>query len=419
MQTTDQASALLAHNNPGAALAVLEGILAKSPDDPVAQNEKGVALFRLGRHDEAIAWFETVVDRYPRYATAILNYILLLLETGDLDRAHDVFRRLGPGLSPEQRQQIQRAIEAGAVPGLADWSKIPLPLRTIPTATRPTEPPPRTTERQIFFIIGTPKSGTTWLQHLVNGHPAITCAGEGDFNLLATLLHNLAFQYDTHMLGVNAPMGTDAYLRFSHADILTLYRTAILLLFAHIDTGPEVRCIGSKNPILIHALDAYHRILPEAKFIHIIRDGRDAAVSAWFNNLRNTGGAFQAQFPNPSDFYALFARSWARNVQTGRAFEARHPEVYHEIRYEDLHRSPKETLRGVLEFLGVDPDAVELCLEAGDFRRLAGGRRRGEENRASFYRKGVVGDWQNHLTPADVRTFEELAGAELQALGYC
>ena len=37
-------------------------------------------------------------------------------------------------------------------------------------------------KKHLFFIMAVPKSGTTWLQHLINGHPQMSCSGEGNFN---------------------------------------------------------------------------------------------------------------------------------------------------------------------------------------------------------------------------------------------
>ncbi len=50
--------------------------------------------------------------------------------------------------------------------------------------------------RQIFFVVGCQKSGTTWVQHLLDGHPNVACHGEGHFtDLLLTDLSSLFERY--------------------------------------------------------------------------------------------------------------------------------------------------------------------------------------------------------------------------------
>ncbi len=417
MVTTAQASALLARNDPHGALAILDQVLAADPDDQVAHNEKGVALARVGRLAEALAWFAGVVQRFPRYSTAILNYIFLLLDAGEVDQAHTLFRSSAEALTADQQQQVVRAISNGQVPGMERAATVPLALRAFPEGFEP-QLPPSPPQRPVFFIVGSPKSGTTWLSHLLNGHPEIRCAAETDLNLLATLFHELAFRYDRHLLNVNHHMGVDDYLRFSHADILTLYRTAVALLLRRLDTGEAGLRIGVKSPILVHILEPFHRLLPEARFIHVVRDGRDVTVSAWFNNVRTTQGAFRQQYPSPADFAVPCAQAWSRAVGAGRDFQTRHPELCHEVRYEDLHRDPAAALRAVLEFLDADTAHIPRCIQAGDFERLSGGRQQGEENDASFYRKGVPGDWRNHFSPDDEERFLAIAGPALRQMGY-
>ncbi len=111
---------------------------------------------------------------------------------------------------------------------------------------------------------------------------------------------------------------------------------------------------------------------------------------------------------SPSFSWADFARRW----------HGRKNAVH--VRYEDLRRDATTALRGVVsELTGEDVDpgrAAEIEAEFS-FERQSG-RRSGEENKKSFLRKGVVGDWKAQFSPEARRVFDRYAGEELVLLGY-
>jgi hypothetical protein len=93
---------------------------------------------------------------------------------------------------------------------------------------------------------------------------------------------------------------------------------------------------------------------------------------------------------------------------------------YTEVRYEDLLVRPNEEVKRLLGFLGVDTDErlVEHCVSSASFERLSRGRRRGQEDPSSFYRKGVAGDWKYLFDEHDKQIYKEEAGELLIKLGY-
>ena len=92
---------------------------------------------------------------------------------------------------------------------------------------------------------------------------------------------------------------------------------------------------------------------------------------------------------------------------------------YREVRYEDLLESPEEEVGRLLELLGADAseETARRCVSAASFEKLAGGRSRGQEA-ASFFRKGVAGDWENVFTEQNKREFKAAAGDLLVELSY-
>lgn len=270
--------------------------------------------------------------------------------------------------------------------------------------------------RPMFFIVGCQRSGNTWLEHLLNGHPQICCLGETLFvpRLLPTL--------DAALHHYNKQQTAGHRNRFEGSDLEYLFTTMVLLLMRNWDGVGDAKCIGEKSPEHALYLPALHTAFPEAKYIHIIRDGRDVAVSGWFHNLSAPSAAFTQALAD--NFLAYLEHScahfWVPYVSSARAFGGQHPEQYLELRYEQLHAQPEPEIARMLRFLAVDSSAqaVATCRQAGEFDQLSKGRRRGDEDRQAFYRKGVVGDWRNHFDNAATGVFMQHGGELLEELGY-
>src|SRR5690606_13120165 len=95
------------------------------------------------------------------------------------------------------------------------------------------------------------------------------------------------------------------------------------------------------------------------------------------------------------------------------------PNDYLEVRYERLIADPDPAVREMFAFLGVDArdEIVRRCRDSASFDRLAG-RRRGEEDASSHFRKGVAGDWRRHFDDAAIEAFDAQAGPLRRELGY-
>jgi hypothetical protein len=277
--------------------------------------------------------------------------------------------------------------------------------------------------KQIFFIGGAMKSGTTWLQTLLDAHPDVSCNGEGHFpNHFAGLLKHVLDRHNEYIVGKNKLVFVEleGYPRFTDQHFLYLFASAATLLIAEQLKNREVHAIGEKTPDNVRYFPLLQQVFPDARFIHIVRDGRDCAISGWFHNLRCTPDWTRTHYPSMEAYTSRFAENWAAEIDAGNRFATGQPERCMTVRYEDLSAAPEATLAKVMAFLDVNATAafVKKCLGEGSFEKLSGGRRRGDENRASFFRNGLVGDWRNHFTADMNERFLEKAGATLVRLGY-
>lgn len=272
-----------------------------------------------------------------------------------------------------------------------------------------------------FFLTGAPKSGTTWLGKLLDAHPQICCRGEACVHHFALDLVKTVQNYRA-LLGRRREVVTDsnAFPDMRWSDVLTLIRTFISLrLEAIVDpTKPRLRFVGEKDPEHAVHFPDLDRLFPEARFIHLIRDGRAVFVSAWHHNVRSRDENLERL--GFEGFLDITAKEWSERVQTARKAAAGLGDRYFEVRYEDLAADPHQWVARTLAFLGAeaDPETVRVCVAAASFEKLSQGRKAGEEDKGSFFRKGLPDDWRTQLTPAQVRRFEALAGPTLRELGY-
>ncbi len=249
-----------------------------------------------------------------------------------------------------------------------------------------------------LFIIGCGKSGTTWLRNMLNGHPQIVVQGEGSF-AWRLLPH---FFQAIEAFNKHQQQGQPTVTHVDSNDALVLARLMIDTQFAKYveharQAGRDVtalRYVADKTPQHTIAIPLLSALYPQSKFVHIMRDPRDVAVSGWFHDGKTSGRSFE-QFIHHymNEVWPLQVGSARRDgpgLGAGR---------YLEIRYEDLLESEERIVAGLLGFLDVESsnEIIASCRAAGSFRRLSGGRTRGQEDQSNFYRKGVAGDWRNHL----------------------
>jgi hypothetical protein len=278
------------------------------------------------------------------------------------------------------------------------------------------------------FIVGAPRSGTTLLRLMLDAHSAVAIPAETHFLFEAVRLESRGNPlrrelYDTI---VHARQWNDFHLEGAG-----LWEE--LCRIQPFDLSSGIRCFyrmyaerfgkrryGEKTPMYGTLISVLSELLPEARFIHLIRDGRDVVVSnveVWWGNRANV---------------ADYAKWWLDAVReirrqgTGRA-------NYLELRYEDLVEKPEETLKSACEFLDLSFEPAMLnyyraaagrLAEMGDIRHTDG-RLLSRELRLSTHPhiasppdRSRAGRWQGVLSREEREVVQSIAGEMLHSLGY-
>ena len=270
-----------------------------------------------------------------------------------------------------------------------------------------------------FFIVGVHRSGTTLLRYLLNSSPRIYIPPESDFIprfFLKQPLNELDEKTTDKLLGIvferyRFVKEWEAERPVSHSFYRQMNPKTPAGFLDHLygcyaEQKGAVRW-ADKTPIYSSYIDLIHQIFPQAKFIHIIRDGRDAILSMldkWEHREIHV------------DIY-FAARNWLRRIRQAQVSGKKLGGVqYHELFYESLVNQPEHEMRSICNFLE-EPFVSEMLthhqwaknqIEPGSFHDAV--RRPVNKNR--------IGRWQQEMSAADLRLVERVAGPLLQELGY-
>jgi hypothetical protein len=156
-------------------------------------------------------------------------------------------------------------------------------------------------------------------------------------------------------------------------------------------------------------LPALEGLFPDAGYVHLIRDGRDTALSF----LSMPKGIVTESWAHP-DSVADFACQWRTEVEAAQALGKRvGPERYREVRYEALVADPEGELTAVCAFAALPYEAAMLEHSKGvDVSR--------KPHQQSLKKPLTAGlrNWRSAMPPGDLAEFEDVAGELLAALGY-
>lgn len=275
-----------------------------------------------------------------------------------------------------------------------------------------------------LFVVGAARSGTTLLQRLLDAHPRLAVVNETYWlprkfrprkgltrdglvtdQLVPMLLESPKFD----RMGLDGPdleslRGGGEPLRYER------FVERIFDLYAARAGKPLA---GDKSPGYVRRIAQIHRLWPQARFVHIIRDPRDVCLSMldWRSGER-TAGQYGTWDMDPVVSTALY---WRYSVGCGREAGAQlGPELYHEVRYEDLVRDTAAELGRICGFLALPNDARMLAFHEGRTRRKPG-----RSSKAQWLPPTAgLRDWRSQLPEEETARIELAVGGLLATLGY-
>jgi sulfotransferase family protein len=268
-----------------------------------------------------------------------------------------------------------------------------------------------------FFIVGCPRSGTTLLRWMLEEHPRLAIPPESHWvvDLMSwdapwtparqegALREILSHRKYRHWWLTDEKVRSTVARRrpSSYAELVA----SIYSAYAAREGKPRW---GDKTPENVRQMDVLADLFPDATFIHIIRDGREVAVSL-AEQPWSRGGVVNA------------ARWWCECVRAGRAAGARlDPGRYFELRLEDLARKPEKTLRQICRALGETYDAAKLLqyprrvFDAEPWRTED---RRWHRHLAKPPTPGLR-DWTSNLSRRQQNAVQKICAPLLEELGY-
>ena len=283
------------------------------------------------------------------------------------------------------------------------------------------------------IIVGAPRSGTTLLRFILDAHPNLAIPPETGFLALGSQLKGPSDSVRNEFFEAlvrfppNAPAWSDfqiskelfwAKLREIEPFKISDGYRAFYQLYAS-RFGKERW--GDKTPVHCFAMEAIEEVLPEAHFLHIIRDGRDVCLSLrqlWFS----PGWDVETQ-----------ARQWCSFVSTARQQGAQ-CRRYMDLKYEDLIIKPRQVVQSVCAFLdlGYDEMMLEYHLRAASRLQEHEGRswidgsivvtkeqRFQQQHRTTqpLDRSRVLA-WKSAMNLEERQRFDAIAEHLLTALGY-
>jgi Sulfotransferase family len=261
-----------------------------------------------------------------------------------------------------------------------------------------------------LLVLGVRRSGTTLLRVMLDRHSQLAVPDETYFVPQLADRHLRGIDPDRFLEDVRRVIDWDiplADLRARLRDGMAAGEAIATVYAVYAEEQGKARW-GDKTPMYMQNLRLLERLFPDALFVHLIRDGRDAALSF----LAMPRGIVTETWMHPRN-PADFACQWATEVSAARRLGRRVGRRYLEVRYEDVVDDAEAVLRRICAFAGLEYEAG-MTDYAGNVDVSA----KPHQQRLKQPPTKGVRDWRAQMSAEDVAAFEHIAGDLLRELGY-
>ncbi len=259
-----------------------------------------------------------------------------------------------------------------------------------------------------IFVGGAPRSGLTLLRVILESHSSIVSGPE--LNLIPTLVLQWKDFHDV----LGAHHEENYYL--PPGEVRDNFAALINKLFAKLIEASGKDRVLDKSAVNALVFDHIHSLFPMSPLVHVVRDGRDVVASllrtGWLHPVTNQKLSYVSDAKGAATYWVQFVE---RVHQIGSQEGTR--DRYVEIRYEDLVRKSKRTLRGLCHFFGEDYEADILDFYKFD-HPLTGTEKTTQSRFSGPLDHASIGRWRQDLCEKDVECVKAIAGQTLIRLGY-
>ena len=264
-----------------------------------------------------------------------------------------------------------------------------------------------TLAKEFVFIVGAPRSGTTWLQRMISEHPLVASV-DPELTWFSRYLPPALGNFEREKQHIdNGDWKQGLPILFTPEEFMLGLRELTGVVYERVlRTRPSATHIVDKHPNYANHMATIARMLPQAKFIHIIRDGREVAASMISAAKREHFGAGEVRGA---------AEDWSRFTQNARKSGKEFgPLRYMEVRYEALLKDDGTLLGQVFAFMGLpmEPTEATAIVERNAFAKKT-------FSAADPKRKANPGQtWKDRMDLRERYRFHRVAGPVLEELGY-
>jgi sulfotransferase family protein len=273
------------------------------------------------------------------------------------------------------------------------------------------------------FIVGCSRSGTTLLRRILDAHPELAIAPETTWIPRFYRERRGIDEYGrVSRVTVEAVVTHPRFekLRLDPDYVAALadggvpYSAFVSSIFDLYGQSRRKALVGDKTPSYVRDIATLHRLWPDAKFVHIVRDGRDVCLSAleWHRKAEDFARRLPTWRDDPLVSAALW---WKRHVLLGRRAGLRlGSDLYREVRYEALVADPEAETQGLCAFLHVPYRDAMLMFHEGRTK----GDPKLSAKRAWLPISRGLRDWRTQMAGDGVEAVEAAVGDALDELGF-